>query len=143
MPIASVAGSTTTTSFFASRGRIVVALFTTLLLLGACGGDDDTTAPARGDNSATPASTETGDDSEVDSEPSSSEASDVPGLRMAAIDLKVRLLAEKVEVDGNTIHVYAREDGIVHGEGSCLIAAQAVPEGATVVIHQGGTETTC
>lgn len=142
MPTTSAAGSTTTTSFFASRGRIVVALFTALLLLGACGGDDDTTAPARGDDSETPASTETGDDSEVDSEPSGSEASDVPGLRMAAIELKAKLLAEEVEVDGNTIHVYAKERD-VNVTGECLIATQAVPEGAKVVIHHGGTETTC
>lgn len=131
-----------TKSLFASKGQIAGALFTALLLLGACGGDD-ATAPSKGDDSATPASTETENDSEVDSEPSRSEVSDVPGLRMAAIDLKVKLLAKYVDVDGNTIHVYAREDGVVHGEGSCLIAAQAVPEGATVVIHQGGTETTC
>ena len=138
-----------TTSFFASKGRIAVALFAALLLLGACGGDDDTPAPARGDDSENPASAETGDDSGADdggadSEPSSSEASDVPGLRLAAIALRVALLAEEVEVDGNTIHVYARErDENVTKEGECLIAAQTVPEGATVVIHRGGTETTC
>lgn len=135
----------TTTSFVASRGRVAVALFAALLLLGACGGDDDTPAPAGGDDSETPASADTGDDSGADAELSGSESSDVPGLGTAAIALRVRLFAEEVEVVGNTIHVYARErDENVTDEGAeCLIAAQTVPEGATVVIHRGGTETTC
>lgn len=53
----------------------------------------------------------------------------------------MRLLAEEVEIDGNTIHIYVKRDVNVTGE--CLIAAQTVPEGATVIIHGDGTETTC
>lgn len=128
-----------------SAMMLVAALLVAPLLLGACGGgDDDTAAPARGDDSETPVSAETGANRDA-SEPSDSEASRVPGLGMAATKLRVRLFAEDVEVVGSTIHVYAKErDENTTGEDAeCIIAAQEVPEGATVVIHRGGIETTC
>lgn len=134
-----------TTSKFASKSRIAVALFAGLSLLGACGGDDDTAAPTRGADSENPMSAETGGDSRSDSESSSSDDSDVPPrMRTAAKALRVALLAEDAEVEGNTIHVYVKDrSGATDGGAECLAAARFVPDGASVVIHKGGTETTC
>ena len=149
-----------TTSTFASKSRIAVALFAGLSLLGACGGDDDTAAPAMGADSENPTSVETGDsrsdsenptsvetggDSRSDSESSSSDDSDVsPRMKTAANALRVSLLAEDAEVEGNTIHVYFKDRGGATDAGAeCQTAAHLVPDGATVVIHKGGTETTC
>ena len=102
------------------------------------------TGDSRSD-SENPTSVETGGDSRSDSESSSSDDSDVsPRMKTAANALRVSLLAEDAEVEGNTIHVYFKDRGGATDAGAeCQTAAHLVPDGATVVIHKGGTETTC
>lgn len=76
---------------------------------------------------------------------------DAPGHTLSAdgetdaiiTSLESTFKAESVEVDGNTWHVQLPDKTVVAGLTACLSISRVVPDGADVVVHQGGEEFTC
>jgi len=123
----------------------LAALSLTLLpALGACSSD--------GDGEAAPPSTAGSNgstDAPADPPTGAGEANpleipdDVP-LGAYATGIEVAMDAEKVEIDGTTIHVYLTEDNNKVPKGTeCVVIGAVLPEGASGVIHRGGSETAC
>lgn len=127
-----------------ARSIVVGTLAAAVVLLGACGGDDDGAVPPEGGDVVADAPT---DGADVDAAPETDgdSTTDDGDLGPIALGLRASLQADRVEVEGNTIHIYVRKsDRIVAGAGSeCIVASRVVPEGTTVVIHRDGVESTC
>ena len=121
---------------------MILGLLCTMAAATGCGSDGDGSAgrPASEEAKASAAPSESGGSEFTDgNEPW---RSDDVELGAAATGLKVALMAEDVEVEGTTIHVYLEDGARVPG-GPCTVALATVPDEATVVIHQDGEETTC
>lgn len=119
------------------RSIIAVTATAVALVLAGCGDDDG--GGADGGDTEIPAPTVAGEGADDDP------PTDDGDLGPIATGLRVSLQADRVEVDGDTIHIYVKEsDGVVAGAGSeCIVASAVVPEGTTVVVHRDGGETTC
>lgn len=123
-----------------TRVRIwkLVGVALACIALAACSGDgrEDQPSTGSGSETSTPADSDTDTGGET---PGNSE------LDAIALGLRVSLQAERVEVIGDTIHIYPKvSDGVVPGAGSeCVVASRVVPEGITVIVHRDGGETTC
>lgn len=59
-----------------------------------------------------------------------------------ATGIKVALSADRVEVDGTTFHVYLEDSARIPG-GPCLVINTTLPDDATAIVYQDGTETAC
>ncbi len=76
---------------------------------------------------------------------------DAPGHTLSAdgetnaiiTSLESTFKAQSVEVDGDTWHVQLPDKTVVAGLTACLSISRVVPDGADVVVHQGGEEFTC
>jgi hypothetical protein len=134
------------------RIRLGLAAVSLALLpvLGACSSDGDgkaaapTTAGSKGSGDSDPASDPPSDPATGDTETNPLDIPDDVPLGAYASGIEVAMGADKVEVDGTTIHVYLAEDNNKVPEGTeCIVIGAVLPEGATGVIHRGGSETTC
>lgn len=123
-----------------SVATILVLLFTIAFTAG-CGSDSDSSSDRpsteEGQTSADPPDS---DGSEWTDENAPWRSDDVE-LSAAAAGLKAGLMAEDVEVEGTTVHVYLEDGKWV--PGACTLARGVLPDGATAVIHQDGEETVC
>lgn len=97
-------------------------------------GDADSSDPADDNDAA-----DGNDDWDDDDKPWRSDDVEYTAV---ATGLKVALSAERVEVEDSTFHIYLEENARIPG-GPCLIARTTIPEGATAIVYQGGTETPC
>lgn len=140
MPAAAVCTSTG----FTSRIAAALGVAAGVLFVAACGGGDDS---ASEDSGGADVETHASEDDYGQSEEVDLEADLDVDAELAAIakGLEVSLQAERVEVDGDTIHIYVKQsDGVVAGAGSeCVVASRVVPDEITTVVHRDGVETPC
>lgn len=131
-----------------ARSMLAATLTAMVLVVGACSSDDGGTDTAAVDTEAPApdaANSDAGQGADGDTDADDAPSSDDAELDAIAFGLRVSLQAERVEVEGNTVHIYIEPtDRVVAGAGSeCIVATRVVPEGTTVILHRDGTETTC
>lgn len=135
--------------------HLVAAVALVCLPLTACGGassdgaadsgaSSDATAPGGSDDAASPDADGSGDARGGFAEGEEPWKQDDVQLRARLTGLKSALEAERVEVDGNTVHVYFPDGEPLTAETSwCDIADVTLPDGYSVVTHWEGKETAC
>ena len=110
----------------------------------AVGAEDDGDV-ADGDAAAVDADAgEAGDDpGSNDGDDGSSVVSDSTKLRAVAAAFETTYKAERVEVDGDTVHIHPGDSPLLRYGVECDLARMMFPDGATLVIHRDGEATPC
>lgn len=150
----------------AHRRSALLALVLTAALVTGCGddgGSDDraTTPPAAaegddgagggggGDEAGADAVTGgTGDPSDIVDAIGGEElgdAMDSVGLetKAGALESAIGDDVERIEVDGDTVHIYLTDDATFDGMMGCMVTGAILSEGESAVFHKGGEETPC
>lgn len=128
-------------------GLVTVGLALTSVL-GACSSDGDGAADPSPPTTAGSPTDPVGDPAGGSTD---GDGATIPGASMDDVPLSAygfgierAMGAEKVEIEGTTVHVYLAADNTKVPEGTeCIVVGAVLPDGATAVIHRGGTETPC
>jgi len=153
--------------FNSTMPRSAAVVLLGLASLSACG-DDDVSGSDTGDPVAAAEAVDvvddsnTADDDAADGDASDAgegEAGDDPGsndgddgssvvsdstkLRAVAAAFETTYKAERVEVDGDTVHIHPGDSPLLRYGVECDLARMMFPDGATLVIHRDGEATPC
>lgn len=133
------------------RSAASLALVLPLGFLAACGGDDDDAAPTTtvaADES--PSETSDADATETDGTDVASEVGAEDVLANTSLEGKASALesalgedeVDRVEIDGDTIHVYLK-GGTFDPTMACMVTGGVLDDGEFAVMHLDGEETAC
>ena len=121
----------------------LVSLALAGVLAAACGGDDTTSDTAPEATTATDAAAEPG--GSVAEELDAGEALDSVGLEAKASAIESAMgedEVDRIEVDGDTIHVYLT-GGTFEPTMACMVTNAVLSEGEQAVMHLDGETTPC
>lgn len=65
------------------------------------------------------------------------------GIGALASALESATKADRVEIDGDTIHLYLGDESSIRGESACIVTGAILSEGQFAVIHDNGIEFAC
>lgn len=129
--------------FNSTMTRSAAVVLLGLAFVSGCG-DDDGSDSDTGDPAPAAEAVGAVDDSDTGAETGSNDGDGgSTRLRAVASAFKTTYKAERVEVDGDTVHIYPGDSPLLRYGVECELAKMLFPDDATLVIHRDGEATTC